>query len=170
MVLAPRLAEHPDVLLPVLVCQDGFTITHSAEPVALLAGRRGARVRRRLRDPLSAARPRAQPTTQGPFAMPDYYFELRRQQIAALEAALDALAEVAPSSSSSRAAGTARRALPARRRRARARRLGSTAGTIKDVVDELREEGEPVGLLKIVSFRPFPAARDRRALARRRRR
>ena len=36
-VLAPRLAEHPDVLLPVLVCLDGFTITHSAEPVELLA-------------------------------------------------------------------------------------------------------------------------------------
>ena len=36
--------------------------------------------------------------------------------------------------------------------------LGSTAGTVKDVVDELREEGEPVGLLKLVSFRPFPAA------------
>ena len=34
--MAPRIAEHPDVLLPVLVCQDGFTITHSAEPVALL--------------------------------------------------------------------------------------------------------------------------------------
>src|SRR6478752_6281243 len=34
--IAPRLAEHPDVLLPVLVCQDGFTITHSAEPVVLL--------------------------------------------------------------------------------------------------------------------------------------
>src|SRR5690242_3248941 len=36
MVMAPRIAERPDVLLPVLVCQDGFTITHSAEPVALL--------------------------------------------------------------------------------------------------------------------------------------
>ena len=36
-VIAPRLAEHPDVLLPVLVCLDGFTITHSAEPVELLA-------------------------------------------------------------------------------------------------------------------------------------
>src|SRR6185295_14829987 len=34
--IAPRLAEHPDVLLPVLVCQDGFTITHSSEPVTLL--------------------------------------------------------------------------------------------------------------------------------------
>ena len=35
--------------------------------------------------------------------------------------------------------------------------LGSSAGTVKDVVDELRDEGDPVGLLKIVSFRPFPA-------------
>src|SRR5437762_4306151 len=36
MVMAPRLAEHRDVLLPVLVCQDGFTITHSAEVMSLL--------------------------------------------------------------------------------------------------------------------------------------
>src|SRR6476660_5018114 len=36
MVMAPRIAEHPDVSLPVFVCQDGFTITHAAEPVTLL--------------------------------------------------------------------------------------------------------------------------------------
>src|SRR5215510_9113497 len=36
MVMAPRIAEHPDVLLPVFVCLDGFTITHSAEVVSLL--------------------------------------------------------------------------------------------------------------------------------------
>ena len=48
MVMAPRIAEHPDVLLPVLVCQDGFTITHAAEPVELLADDDGARVRRRV--------------------------------------------------------------------------------------------------------------------------
>src|SRR6476620_7679715 len=36
MLLATRLSEHPDVMLPAFVCQDGFTITHSAEPVALL--------------------------------------------------------------------------------------------------------------------------------------
>ena len=35
--------------------------------------------------------------------------------------------------------------------------LGSSAGTIKDVVDELRDEGERVGVLKIRWFRPFPA-------------
>ncbi len=36
MVMAPRIAEHPAVLLPVLVGQDGFSVTHSAENVALL--------------------------------------------------------------------------------------------------------------------------------------
>ena len=36
--------------------------------------------------------------------------------------------------------------------------LGSTAGTVKDVVDDLRDEHEPAGLLKLVSFRPFPTA------------
>ena len=43
--------------------------------------------------------------------------------------------------------------------------LGSTAGTVKDVVDELRDEGEAVGLLRICSYRPFPADESREALA-----
>jgi pyruvate ferredoxin oxidoreductase alpha subunit len=91
--------------------------------------------------------------------MPDYYFELRRQQIAALEAALDVLPGLALELErlSGRRYGAvdgyrlddAEQVLVA---------LGSSAGTIKDVVDELREEGERVGLLKIVSFRPFPEA------------
>ena len=90
--------------------------------------------------------------------MPDYYYEFRRQQGAAIEAAADVLADLAAEFE----ALTGRRhgvvedyrldgadtAIVA---------LGSTAGTVKDVVDELRDEGEDVGLLKLVSFRPFPA-------------
>jgi pyruvate ferredoxin oxidoreductase alpha subunit len=156
-VMAPRLAEHPRVLLPVLVCQDGFTITHSAEPVALLEG---DAVKAFVGDytvpyPLLDAQ---HPTTQGPFAMPDYYFELRRQQADALTAALDAFAEIAAEFEfvSGRSYGP----LDAYRVDGAERivvALGSSAGTVKDAVDELREEGEPVGLLKIASFRPFPA-------------
>ncbi|HET7855161.1 MAG TPA: hypothetical protein VFL41_01775 [Gaiellaceae bacterium] len=155
-VMAPRLAEKPEVLLPVLVCQDGFTITHSAEPVALLndeqvAGFVGEYL---VPHPLLATE---RPTTQGPFSMPDYYFELRRQQAEALEAALDAFARVAGDFErlSGRRYGPvegyrvddAERAIVA---------LGSSAGTVKDTVDDLRAEGERVGLLKVVSFRPFP--------------
>jgi pyruvate ferredoxin oxidoreductase alpha subunit len=161
--LAIRLAEHPDVLLPVFVCLDGFTITHSAEPVSLLAD---DEVRLfvgeyRLPHPLLGA----EPTSQGPFAMPDYYFELRHQQAAAMEAAagvLDGLVEEL-------AGFTGRRYEPLERYRlddaARAIVLmGSTAGTAKDVVDELRSRAHPVGLLRIGSFRPFPAAEVRQAL------
>jgi pyruvate ferredoxin oxidoreductase alpha subunit len=156
-VLGTRLAERLDVMLPVLVCQDGFTITHSAEPVALLPDEAVQRFVGEYAIPHPLLVP-DHPTTQGPFAMPDYYFELRRQQIAAIEAALDALPELALEYEqlSGRAYAPlepyrlddAERVLVA---------LGSAAGTIKDVVDELREEGENVGLLKVVSFRPFPA-------------
>ena len=94
MVMAPRIAEDPRVLLPVLVCLDGFTITHSAEPVSLLPDDEVSRFVGPYAAP-SAVLDTAHPTTQGPFAMPDYYFELRRQQAAALEAALDVFEEVA---------------------------------------------------------------------------
>jgi pyruvate ferredoxin oxidoreductase alpha subunit len=156
MVMAPRIAEHPDVLLPVLVCQDGFTITHSAEPVALLEDEQ-------VRDfigeysipyPLLDFR---QVTTQGPFAMPDYYFELKHQQDQAMAATLSVLDEV--SAELSVLTGRTYESIDAYRLDDAERAivcLGSTAGTIKDVVDELRDEGEAVGLLQVHSFRPFP--------------
>ena len=156
-VIAPRLAEHPDVLLPVLVCQDGFTITHSAEPVALLDDENVRSFVGGYALPHSVL-DTAHPTTQGPFAMPDYYFELRRQQARAIEAGLSVFGELAAEYEelSGRSCGSleayeledAERAIVA---------LGSSAGTIKDVVDDLRAEGEQVGLLKVVSYRPFPA-------------
>ncbi len=164
MVMAPRIAEHPDVLLPVLVCQDGFTITHSAEPVVLLAD---GTVRRfvgdyRIPHPLLEV---SAPTTQGPFAMPDYYYELRHQQVAAMEAALSVFDEVAEDfehvsgrryhSIEPYELEDADRALVC---------LGSTGGTVKDVVDELRGQGERVGLLEVRSFRPLPVDQIRAAL------
>ena len=99
----------------------------------------------------------ARPTTHGPFAMPDYYFELRRNQARALEAGLDAFAGI--SAEFEHLSGRAYGPLEAYRLEGAERAivaLGSSAGTIKDVVDELRDDGERVGLLRIVSFRPFP--------------
>ncbi len=162
--LATRLAEHPDVLLPVFVCLDGFTITHSAEPVSLLPDEDVQRFvgSYRIPSPLLNA---DEPTTQGPFAMPDYYFELRRSQAAAIRAAAGVLDELCDELESF----TGRRYEPLERYRlddaARALVLmGSSAGTAKDVVDELRDRHQPVGLLRIGSFRPFPSAAVRDAL------
>jgi pyruvate ferredoxin oxidoreductase alpha subunit len=165
MLLGTRLAEHPRVLLPVFVCQDGFTITHSAEPVTLLDDES---VQDFVGDysvpfPLLDLE---RPTSQGTFAMPDYYFELRHH----LDVAMDAAREVQRELSDELFTYT-RRTYPlfeeydleGAERVVVA--LGSTAGTAKDVVDELRAAGEPVGLVRIVSFRPFPAAELRAALA-----
>ena len=165
MVMAPRIAEHPDVLLPVLVCLDGFTITHSAEPVELLPDETVTQFvgEYRIAHPVLDA---AHPSTQGPFAMPDYYYEFRRGQAAAIEAALPLVDEIAAELArvSSRPLG----ALDAYRVEDAEQvviSLGSTAGTVKDVVDELRDRGERVGGVKISSYRPFPAAALRDVLA-----
>jgi pyruvate ferredoxin oxidoreductase alpha subunit len=164
MVLAPRLAEHPDVLLPVLVCQDGFTVTHSAEPVELLADDvvKGFVGDYTIPYPLLDL---AHRVTQGPFAMPDAYFELRRAQAAAIEAAaavFAALAEELETLSGRRLAAIeeyrlhdADVALVA---------LGSGVGTVEDAVDTVRARGRRVGVLRISSFRPFPVAAVRSAL------
>ena len=97
------------------------------------------------------------PTSQGPFAMPDYYFELKQQETAAMNAGLDVLDDVAGEFE----ALSGRRYLAADPYRLEGAEraivaLGSTAGTVKDVVDERREAGEAVGLLKLGAFRPLP--------------
>ena len=163
MVMAPRVAEHPAVSLPVLVCQDGFTITHAAEPVCMLSDEEVRAFVGDYRTPVQPLLDAAHPATHGPFAMPDYYFEFRRAQAAALENAAEALAQVAHdylaltgrdlSAVESYRLDDVDTILVA---------LGSTAGTVKDVVDELRAVGERVGLVKIRSFRPFPAETVRR--------
>ena len=106
------------------------------------------------------------PTSQGTFAMPDYYFELRHHLDVAMDAARDVLREL-----SDEASAITGHAYPAfeEYELVGAERvvvaMGSTAGTAKDVVDELRAAGEPVGLVRVMSFRPFPAEELRSALA-----
>jgi pyruvate ferredoxin oxidoreductase alpha subunit len=149
----------------VLIGQDGFTITHSAEPVRLLED---AEVRAFVGDytvPF-ALLDLSRPTSQGMFAMPDYYYELRHQGVAAIAASLPVIDEIC--AEFAELSGRSYEAVEGYRLDGAERVLlcmGSTAGTTKDVVDELREEGEPVGLLQLRSFRPFPAERIRELLA-----
>src|ERR1044072_5697921 len=87
MLLAPRIAEHPEVLVPVFVCQDGFTVTHSAEAVCAIADDRVRAFVGDYRIP-SPLLDHAHPTSQGTFAMPDHYFELKFGEVHAMRAAL----------------------------------------------------------------------------------
>jgi pyruvate ferredoxin oxidoreductase alpha subunit len=162
--IAPRLAEHPDVLLPVLVCQDGFTITHSAEPVHLLDDDAARSFMHAYAVPAPVLDV-AHPTTQGPFAMPDYYFELRHQQLAAMERSLGVFEELAAEYEALSGRGYA----PLERYRTDDAEhvlvcLGSSGGTAKDAVDAARADGERVGVAEVRTFRPFPRTQLRELL------
>ena len=164
MVMAPRLAEHSDVRLPVLVALDGFTITHSAEPVALLADD-AVRAFVGAFEPLVPLLDVRRPTTHGTLAMPNVFFEFKRQQVAAMDAVLQAWPVVAADFATMSGRlydliepyrlDDADRAIML---------LGSTAGTVKDVVDSMRAEGERVGLLTLRAFRPLPQESIRGAI------
>lgn len=165
MLMAPRLAEHPEILLPVLIGQDGFTITHSAEPVSLLDDEEVKDWIGEYQIPYPLL-DRKKLTTQGPFDMPDYYFEHKMQQQAAMDGVFPKFKEVAEayeewtgryySVTEPYYLDDAEYAIVV---------MGSTAGTAKEVVDELREKGQKVGLLKIRGFRPFPSGKIARELA-----
>jgi pyruvate ferredoxin oxidoreductase alpha subunit len=164
-VMAPRIAEHADVLLPVVVCQDGFTVTHTAEPAELLPDEDVRAFVGPYRIPHSLL-DLERPATQGPFAMPDAYFELRHDVARASEAALGVFEEVA--AEFELVAGRRYSALETYELDGAERvivLLGSAAGTVAETVDELRTEGERVGLVSVRSFRPFPRERLRDALA-----
>jgi len=164
-VIAQRLAENHDILLPVMVTLDGFTLTHSAQVAQLL---QDDAVREFVGeyDPLYPLLDTDNPTTQGPFDMPDYYFEHKRQQVDAIGNAPEKFLEL--QEEFNQLAGTDYDGLYEGYKLEDADYamvvLGSTAGTAKDTVDMLREKGEKVGLLKPWMFRPFPAEEIREAL------
>lgn len=155
MVMAPRIAEHEDVLLPIMICQDGFTITHTAENVSMLEDEEVSEFVGEYKIPYSLLN-LDRPTTQGPFDMPDYYFEHKRQQQDAMEkvpAVLEAVQKEFYEISGRRYSSVEAYRLDDADYGIVV--LGSAAGTIKEVVDNLREEDKKVGVLKIRSFRPF---------------
>jgi len=165
MLMAQRVAEDGDVLLPVWVNLDGFTLTHTADVVELLED--GV-----VKEFVGEYRPKFplldvdHPTTQGAFALPDYYFELKRQQVEALGSVPRVLREV--QAEFARLSGREYRGFFEGYELDDAEYalvvMGSTAGTAKEAVDRLRERGERVGLLKLWLFRPFPREEVAQAL------
>ncbi len=164
MLLAIRLAEHKDVLLPVMVMQDGFIISHGVENVEIFdddAVKKFVGERNPDRFLLDVDHP----YTIGPLALPDYYFEIKRQQEEAMRNALKVYLEVGDELS--KISGHKYpyfEEYKTEDAEAVIVVLSSTAGTAKDAVDELREEGKKVGLIKPILFRPFPYKEMREAL------
>ena len=168
IIQAFRIAEHPEILLPTLVGLDGFILSHTLENVHVLpdetvkrfVGERKLPLVRNHEGKLVPFKLDPEnPITIGPLDLYDYYFEHKRQQEEAMRKAYDIIKEVHEEYAqlSGRRYGNGL-VEPYRLEDAEIATvcIGSTAGTVKTVVDELREKGVKAGLLRIRVFRPLP--------------
>jgi pyruvate ferredoxin oxidoreductase alpha subunit len=157
-----RLAE--ELSLPVMVCMDGFILTHAYEEVELPAQEQvdafvPAFEPRQLLDP-------ADPVTIGAMVGPEAFTEVKYLMHAKQVQALDAIPKIAADFSRAfgRDSGGLVRTYRADDAETVVVALGSVLGTIEDVVDELREQGVKIGVVAIKCFRPYPLDEVRAAL------
>ena len=156
ILMAHRIAEHKDVLLPLMVCQDGFITSHSIENIELLEDDK-------VKEFVGTYKPEhyllndKEPMAIGPLDLQAYLFEHKFQQAEAMRNAKKVILEVSKDFEklTGRKYGffeeykldDAEIAIVC---------MNSTAGTAKYAIDKLREKGVKAGLLKIRVFRPFP--------------
>jgi pyruvate ferredoxin oxidoreductase alpha subunit len=157
-----RLAE--EVSLPVMVCMDGFILTHAHERLEIPAQ---GQVDRFLPayDPRQVLDP-ADPVSIGAMVGPEAFTEVRYLAHQRQGRALELIPEIAGSFAAEFGRESGGLVRPYRTRGAQTIvvALGSVLGTIKDTVDELRDEGTRIGVLGITSFRPFPLDQVRAVL------
>lgn len=165
LIMAHRIAEHEKVLLPLMVCQDGFITSHSIENIELMKDEK-------VKAFVGSYHPKhyllneKEPIAMGPLDLQAYLFEHKKQQAQAMIDAKNVILEVAKDfeKQTGRKYGffegyqleDAEIAIVC---------MNSTAGTTKFVVDALRNKGIKAGLLKVRVYRPFPAAEIAHALS-----
>ena len=157
MLMAHRIAEHKDVLLPLMVCQDGFITSHSIENIQLENDEDVKKFVGQYK-PEHYLLNRDEPIAVGPLDLQAYLFEHKAQQAEAMKKAKEVIKEV----SEEFAEWTGRKYEFFEKYKLDDAEIAivcmnSTAGTTKAVVDRLREQGIKAGLLKIRMYRPFPA-------------
>jgi len=155
VIQAYKISENKEVLLPSMVCVDGFILTHTVEPVDIPTQEDVDKFLPPY-EPIAYLDPE-DPMSLGTFTDPDYYMEARYAMEVAMEKSKDIIREVNQQFEEvfGRKYGfvenynceDAEIIIVA---------MGSICGTIKAVVDKLRDNGEKVGLLKVIAFRPFP--------------
>jgi len=163
--IAYRAAEQHEVLLPGFVCFDGFILSHTYEPVDIPS-----------QEEIDAYLPpyvpynkldAKAPLSMGMYATPDYYHEFRYE----LDEALIRSADVISGAGKEFAEMFGRDySSPIENYRMDDAdvafiAMGSLCGTVKDAIDEMRADGIKAGLVKIRTYRPFPAKEIAQALS-----
>ena len=165
LIMAHQIAEHKDVLLPLMVCQDGFITSHSIENIELIEDDK-------VKEFVGKYTPEhyllnaKEPIAMGPLDLQAYLFEHKKQQAEAMRHAKQVILDV----SSKFEEMTGRHYSFFEEYKLEDAEIAiicmnSTAGTTKFVVDQLRKKGIKAGLLKVRVFRPFPAEEIANALA-----
>jgi pyruvate ferredoxin oxidoreductase alpha subunit len=176
IIQAFKIAEDHQILLPVMVGLDGYTISHTLENVRVLDESEAKQFVGHYQ-PIEVLTHEGKtapfkldpdnPMTLGPIALQNYYFEFKRQQEEAMKNALWVIQQVNTDFTriSGRSYGNglidkyqlddAEIAIVC---------VGSTAGTLKTIVDDLRQDGVKAGLLRIRTFTPLPVEEIRNAL------
>jgi len=155
IIQAFKIAEDAEVQLPISVNLDGFTLTHTFEDLLVfkdedIKGFLPERIPQAVLDP-------SKPMTLGGFAMPEYYYEVKRQQEDALVRSISVVDKV--TGEYNRISGREYGILETFEMgdaEAAILCMGSTCGTVRSVVRKMRKEGKKVGLIKLWLFRPFP--------------
>ena len=167
-----KMSENEKVLLPSMVCIDGFTLSHVYEPVATLSEEEVQKFLPKYK-PVHAVLDPDDPLTQGPIGFPSHYMEFRFTQEKAMKDSLEVIGSVYKEFS---------KKFPVEIPNSRPKSywhieeyraedaeillvaMGSVCGTIKDVIDMQRKKGVKVGLVKLVTYRPFPGEIVKNAL------
>ncbi len=156
-IIAFKVAENKNVLLPAMVCLDGFTLSHVFEPVEIPEQKEVDSFLPAY-EPLYKLDP-AKPVSMGPIAFPNSFMEFKHQQQKAMLCSLDIIKKIHEEFSKlfGRSYGNglieefmtkdADYAVIA---------MGTITATARHVVEELRKQGKKVGLIKVKTFRPFP--------------
>ena len=158
MVQAFRIAEHKDVRLPIMICQDGFITSHAVENIILMEDEEVKNFVGEYHPEHYMLNPQ-ETMAVGPYSVSNFYMEAKRAQAEGLHNAKRVVKEVADEFAqiTGRQYGWFEEYRMEDAEYAMVL-IGSAAGTAKDAVDKLRAEGKKVGIIKIRMFRPFPAA------------
>ncbi len=157
-----RLAE--ELSLPVMVCMDGFILTHAFERVDIPE-------QNQVDSYLPPFEPRqvldpAEPVSIGAMVGPEAFMEVKYLAHAKQMQAIERIPQLAAEFKQQfgRDSGGLIRTYRSDDADTLIIAMGSILGTIKDVVDEMRDAGHKIGVLGIISYRPFPLEQVRAAL------
>jgi pyruvate ferredoxin oxidoreductase alpha subunit len=158
IIMSYKIAEKENISLPIMVCIDGFSLSHVYEPLQI-EDQKDIDAFLPEYKPKNILDPNT-PKTFGPIAFPNSFFEFHEQEQIAMLKALEEIPKVHKEFEKKfgRSYGNglveliemkdAKYAIIAN---------GTSVGTTRVVVEELRKEGKKVGLIKLKTFRPFPA-------------